>query len=130
MGFVDLGSGRGNAVLAAHLSGLFVRCVGVELLKPLFECANAAWERLRVKHPGDVSFINEDLRGIDLCGYDVIFMSSLTWCDDVLACLASSLTALKAGSQVISLRKLPLNEVEFQLVLQERCLMRGNCSSV
>jgi SAM-dependent methyltransferase len=40
--FLDLGSGSGKAVLSAAFSGMFSRCIGVEILEPLHRLAMQA----------------------------------------------------------------------------------------
>ena len=71
---VDLGSGLGRVVLLAHLvSG--ARACGVELQKPLVDCAMACCAALAL---ADVSFIHANAADVELDGSIFFFYSPFT----------------------------------------------------
>jgi len=119
--FLDLGSGRGKAVLVAAHSKFFVHCVGVELLEPLHVMAVQARERLDSTIRQSIEFFQGNMLTFDVSEFDVVYLSCLTWNDDVLATLSGRLLYLSEGSRVLSLRKFDLPG--FNLVSQGRCSM-------
>ncbi|CAE8711358.1 unnamed protein product [Polarella glacialis] len=89
--FCDLGSGRGRAVLQAHLTTKARRVLGVELSAERHTRARAALDRMRSNGLGDptreVEFCHGDMLEQDLRGVSVVYCASLAFRAEVVETL-------------------------------------------
>jgi hypothetical protein len=74
LGFVDLGSGHGVAVLEAARRGMRARGVELNYSLVLVSRARAALARMRARGPFDASFAHGNLFDFPLAGADVVFV--------------------------------------------------------
>lgn len=125
--FCDCGSGTGKAVMIAHLLFDFEKCVGIELVDPLYNASAKVLKRYerdyRPQLAADVgdrkvimhhaSFLTCDFSNVDL-----IFMNATCFTDDLLEALEQRLNGMKVGSQVITTSK-SLRSPQFQMYHQQ-----------
>ena len=109
--FVDLGSGRGGALLSAALTTP-AQALGVELSRPRHEAAERAVARLAAAAPeaaARIRAVQGDLR-ISPAWHDatVVFMNSACYTPRLMLDVAEALGRwLAPGALVLSIRKLP-----------------------
>lgn len=108
-GFVDLGSGFGLAVLAAHGLFPFRSCYGLELVKEYYDVAlSYADKYMQNEHfhgssaqsecrPEDL-FVHGDIFEHDWSDASVVFCNAVTWPPEVIRQLALRALRLKPGA--------------------------------
>lgn len=123
--FVDLGSGRGNVVLAATLRTAgpapeFSR--GVELMDNRHEAAQAAWERLPAAARARSGLACGDALREDVSAATKIFMCNATFGDELNAAFASSLSPSRAPAlqRLATLAELPAASLEAEGLVLSR----------
>lgn len=132
--FVDLGSGRGNGVIAAHALFPFRECVGIELVP---QYANSGWERAKsyiesenfYKSKGwaqdlDPSsmFIQGDIFEEDWSDASVVFCNAATCSKDLIRDLAYQALKLRKGAifMLMSISKVFPPEAELLKAFDQR----------
>jgi len=115
--FYDLGSGVGNVVIQAALSGKFKKTVGVEVVQERHTMSIEALKRGQTFLPSDteVKFINGDFLSTDFSDADVIYITATAYSKKLLKDLQSRLTPLKPGARIIITDK-QLDHRQFSLV--------------
>lgn len=112
--FFDLGSGAGNACLAAILlePGLSC-CDGIELLPGLHDMS----EKMRTVtgNEGVMSFILGSMLDFDWSGYDVVYAASICFSQELLKGISLKLPMLKKGARYISMVDPELDEATFRV---------------
>eukprot|EP00607_Mallomonas_marina_P005451 CAMPEP_0182426556 /NCGR_PEP_ID=MMETSP1167-20130531/13041_1 /TAXON_ID=2988 /ORGANISM="Mallomonas Sp, Strain CCMP3275" /LENGTH=817 /DNA_ID=CAMNT_0024608059 /DNA_START=38 /DNA_END=2488 /DNA_ORIENTATION=+ len=113
--FYDLGCGAGKAVISAALSGIqFMRCVGLEILPGLCDCARSAISKVKGLHGGNIHNIpmmeirESDILTADWSAADVLYISSICFSDNFMQSILEKCSDLKPGTTLITL-KLPDN---------------------
>merc|ERR1711972_671856 len=122
--FVDLGSGQGHAVLAAHALFPFRSCVGIELVPEIALEAEAALKQYRRRgfaaraaSPCNLSslFVGGDfLRDYDWSGASVVLANAVTWPSKLLHDVARQALRLRRGAVLlVAIRSLPFGDLAF-----------------
>lgn len=113
----DLGSGKGNVVIQAALSGKFKKAVGVEVVQERHEMSLEALKRGQTFLPSDteVKFINGDFLSSDFSDADVIYITATAYSKKLLKDLQSRLITIKLGTRIVITDK-QLNPRQFYLV--------------
>lgn len=104
--FYDLGSGIGNAVISSYLTGLFTKCVGVELLNSLYDASLTAHARLMEFEPAaatQVQFIHADMLTVDFSEADLILFCCPTKDESLRLAVEHKCRNLKTGAIILSL---------------------------
>lgn len=117
--FVDIGSGTGKAVLTAAMSG-FSRCLGVEIVGKLHDCAMTGFARAKGKEglipdSAQIEFIvGDSFANVDKWqGADVIFAPTTCFTDELMEQLSASLKKVKPGAYIINTtRMIKSNDVK------------------
>eukprot|EP00440_Ansanella_granifera_P027704 gb/GFBE01030097.1/.p1 GENE.gb/GFBE01030097.1/~~gb/GFBE01030097.1/.p1 ORF type:complete len:412 (+),score=70.06 gb/GFBE01030097.1/:1-1236(+) len=117
--FVDLGSGRGVAVLTAHALFPFRDCTGVELVPEYNNSARdlAKWyvgegladiaECKKAADPSQMFVEGDILRDFDWSDASVVFANSVTWPPGLIRDVARLALRLRRGSVVLTGKRLP-----------------------
>jgi len=118
-GFVDIGSGAGRAVIAAGCLGGFDWCLGIEVLEPLHEVAEAALASCCKEMPANVQLRCADVRDVEWWGgVSVAFCNAVTWPEDLLTAVGEAAVALRFGARLLVVgRQLPPAVVKGRFVL-------------
>jgi len=107
--FFDLGSGAGKACIAAHLLvPQFSKCVGLELLQGLYDTSLAAAEQMGSPV---VQFVQGDILEYDWFDFDVIFVSSICFSDELMNGIAQRLPRLKTGARFVTMKQVNIPEL-------------------
>lgn len=117
--FYDLGSGIGNAVISSYLTGLFEKCVGVELLDSLYSTSIQAKNRLidyDKKSRNKVNFIHDNILNVDFSDADVVLFCCPTKDEQLRTQMENKFKTLKNGTIIISLIHKFSNEKDFELL--------------
>jgi SAM-dependent methyltransferase len=112
--FYDLGSGIGNAVISAHLTGAFTKCKGIELMKSLYETSILARKRLG-KDDG-VEFVNDNILNVDISEADICLFCCPTKDKKMMDEMEQKFKTLKKGSIILSLIHKFSDEKNFELL--------------
>lgn len=107
--FYDLGSGTGRVIFSMYFLGNFNKCIGIELLEGLYDCAknvksslnDKKYEELKQKET-KVSFINDSFLDVDFLDADLVFINHPTSNEELHKQLEKKLENLKAGAIVIT----------------------------
>lgn len=133
--FVDLGSGRGHAVLAAHCLFAFRSCVGCEIASDVMAGARAAaalYEAsgLAARAPSGLApvFVEGDfLTDFDWSDASVVFANAVTWPRSLIQRIAQQALRLRKGAVLVTaVRALPVDEAPILEAFDlrgEACLM-------
>ncbi len=120
--FYDLGSGTGKAVVLAAMLYDFSRCVGIELLRELWEAAEQVKARYEKEMRQTIEFVNKDFLTCDLSDAGVVFTHSTCFYDELWIKLLEKFRQLPAGARVITVTKSALvpwlellNSAEYQM---------------
>lgn len=125
-GFVDLGSGRGHAVLVAHALFPFRQCVGYEIDQEAMDAAKTAIRQfaqsglvLSAKssaHPLKLLEGSDFLHPANCsnwCSASVVFVNGVTWPSRMFAELGDLALKLKKGSLLLLVaRRLPYDDLQ------------------
>eukprot|EP00746_Dinoflagellata_sp_MGD_P023496 gnl/MRDRNA2_/MRDRNA2_15506_c0_seq1.p1 gnl/MRDRNA2_/MRDRNA2_15506_c0~~gnl/MRDRNA2_/MRDRNA2_15506_c0_seq1.p1 ORF type:complete len:506 (-),score=71.13 gnl/MRDRNA2_/MRDRNA2_15506_c0_seq1:42-1559(-) len=114
--FVDLGSGRGHAVITAHHVLPFLRCTGIELLREMF--LEAEYCKKRYIDSGLASraksscvepvFIQDDFLKYDWSDASVVFCDAVTWPEQIIHHVGALARQLQPGALLLMAgRRLP-----------------------
>jgi len=117
--FYDLGSGVGNVVIQAALSGRFNKTVGVEVVSERYEMSQEALKRAQPLLSNDVGtcFVNGDFLSYDFSDADVIYVYATAYSNRLLKDLQSRLITVKPKTRIIIADK-QLDKKRFSLVDQ------------
>ena len=101
--FIDLGSGTGKATLTAAANHAFSSAAGVEILPPLHEAAQQAFERCNksVLLCPNITFHCADALTFPWTSANVIFVSTTCWTEEMCAKLASDASSLQSGARLL-----------------------------
>ncbi|CAJ1359309.1 unnamed protein product [Effrenium voratum] len=116
--FVDLGSGRGLAVLIAHALFPFRDCVGVEICKEFNDSARslakryadtglAKFSKAKKKLDPTSMFVEGDLRDFDWSDASVAFANCVTWPVTLVAAMARKALRLRVGAVLLTSKRFP-----------------------
>lgn len=117
--FYDLGSGIGNAVISSYLTGMFDKCVGVEVLDSLYNTSLEAKKRLvqiDQKAEKKVEFIHDNILNVDFSDADIVLFCCPTKDENLRTEMENNFKSLKSGSIIISLIHKFENENNFELL--------------
>jgi len=112
--FVDLGSGMGKAVFAAHLYFQFGTCLGIEFLEDLHDeankCARAFDNEVKgmfdeAKRAQRIAFENKNFMHAHWKDADVVFVSCTSFGDETMAGISKKCEQLKPGARIITLTR-------------------------
>jgi len=123
--FVDLGSGMGKAVFAAHLYFQFGTCIGIEFLDDLHATAN----NFAKGFDNEIKMLFDDSKRAQRIAFehknfmhamwkdaDVVFVAATAFDDDIMAAISKKCELLKPGSRIITLTR--------QLVNSDACAFK------
>ena len=103
--FIDLGSGDGRVPIWASTYG-FKNSDGVEL-SPLRH--NIATNHLKKINSNNINFYNNDILNHNISNYDLMYMSSLCFNEDILKKIAEKIDIEgKINSMIVSSKEMPL----------------------
>jgi len=117
--FYDLGSGIGNAVISSYLTGVFDRCVGVELLDTLYAASLEAkknLEKIDKNSNGHIRFVHDNILNVDFSDADVLLFCCPTKDETIRKKMEEKFTMLKAGSIIMSLIHVIEDKNNFELL--------------
>lgn len=117
--FYDLGSGVGNAVISSYLTGMFEKCVGVELLDSLYETSLIAKERLiniDKNAKNRVNFIHDNIVNVDFSDADIVLFCCPTKDEDLRFAMEKKFLSLKSGAIILSLIHNFKNNKDFEIL--------------
>ncbi|MDR3289794.1 MAG: hypothetical protein LBT02_00735 [Rickettsiales bacterium] len=112
--FYDLGSGIGNAVISAYLTGAFEKCVGVELMDSLYKTSMEA--KSRMQENSNIIFINDNILNINVVDADIVLFCCPTKDEKLRYEMEKKFITLKSGSVILSLIHKFKNEKDFELI--------------
>ncbi|CAE7338294.1 CPK12 [Symbiodinium pilosum] len=121
--FVDLGSGRGHALLAAHAFFPFRKCCGYEIDEEAFDAAEMSARQyirsglaLQARSAAlpHKMFVQADfISKPNWTDSSVVFVNGVTWPKELLAATATLALRLKPGSVIIVVaRRFPVDNME------------------
>ncbi len=119
--FYDLGSGTGKAVILASFLFDFSRCIGVEILKELYQTSLQVLNRynteIQLNHQyGSVAeFINANFLDYDFSDGDIFFMHSTCFDDHLMIDISRKLEQVRKNTRVITVTK-TLDSPSFSLL--------------
>lgn len=126
--FYDLGSGTGKAVILASLLFGFSKCIGIEVLKDLYETSRGILVRLQTEVAPylnldqRVEFRNEDFLHSDFSDANIIFAHSTCFYDELWENLVRKLEKVRRGTRIITVTRtinseviLPMFSDEYQM---------------
>ena len=137
--FYDLGSGVGKALVAASLLGSFSECIGIEILKPLFDLSlklvevyNESFTSHILANP-DLFTILPPIKSVlgDILKYDwtnasLIFVNSTCFSDEMVREVSEA--QVQVGTLAISLTK-PLSATSWtQLEVARKAMSWGEAT--
>lgn len=117
--FYDIGSGIGNAVIAAYLTDVFEKCVGVEIMRSLYDASKMAKKRLQSMCSDAcdrVLFVNDNALNVDFSDADMALFCCPTKDEKLRYEMENKFKNLKNGSIIISLIHKFKNEMDFELL--------------
>ena len=106
--FIDLGSGNGRCCIGVSLlfSDKLSLCCGIELLPSLHNIADNALEQLNSTHPNiqctPCEFILGDFVKFDWHNYNIVYMNSTMYSNELMIQLSRLCERLSLGSYVIT----------------------------
>lgn len=112
--FYDLGSGTGKAIFLAHWFFEFKKCIGIELLDPLYNASVEALkkyeEEIRPKlhnklEHSQIQLIHGDILKMDYSDADIVFVNSTCFQEDLMNALDEKLECLRPNAHIITLSK-------------------------
>ena len=132
--FVDLGSGLGKAVFAAHLFFPFGMSVGIEFLEDLHRSAEQALQKFdsqirtlldESKRSQRISFENKNLLHAQWKDADVVFFSASSFSDATIESVSAKCAQLKPGARIITIvrRLVDPDELLFKEIDRVHCQM-------
>jgi predicted RNA methylase len=115
--FYDLGSGKGNVVIQAALSGKFKKTIGIELVQERHAMSVEALKRGQPFIPPEteVRFINGDFLSTDFSDGDIIYITATAFSKKLIKNLQMRLNNLKPGTRLIITDK-QLDQKQFSLI--------------
>ena len=117
--FYDLGSGIGNAVISSYLTGLFDKCVGVELLDTLYKTSLKAHKRLidiDKNAEKNIKLIHDNILNVDFYNADIILFCCPTKDENIRNKIEEKFKNLKSGAIIMSLIHKFKDEKDFELL--------------
>lgn len=117
--FYDLGSGIGNAVITSYLTGIFDKCIGVELLDTLYKTSLTVKKRLvkfDKKAEKSVNFIHGNILNVNFSDADIILFCCPTKDENIREKIEEKFKNLKSGTIIMSLIHKFKNEKDFELL--------------
>ena len=118
--FYDLGSGIGNVVIGAYLTGNFQKCVGIELLDSLYSLSLKAKQNINSIDKNSIDkiyFEHNNLMYADISKADVVYFSCPTKNDELRTKMEEKFTKdLKSGTLIFSLIHVFNNKTDFELI--------------
>lgn len=136
--FYDLGCGAGKAVFAVALTFELQKCVGVELLTPLFELCRrqlTSFDQLIAQddyftdHSYQITFFNDDLLNVDMSDASIVFINATGFFGELWESIVNKLLQLPQGCRIIlTSKKLP--EDAFHLLDESMRLMSWGMNSL
>jgi len=136
--YYDLGCGGGKAVFAAALTYQLNKCVGIELLTPLYNLCTRQLNHFEqlindnayfTDHSYQIEFINDDLLAIDISDADIVFINATGFFGELWDSIVNKIIQLKPGCRIIiTTKKLPL--IEFELIEESMRLMSWGMNSL
>eukprot|EP00930_Biecheleria_cincta_P040789 TRINITY_DN27938_c0_g1_i1.p1 TRINITY_DN27938_c0_g1~~TRINITY_DN27938_c0_g1_i1.p1 ORF type:complete len:719 (+),score=118.69 TRINITY_DN27938_c0_g1_i1:49-2205(+) len=115
--FVDLGSGRGLAVITAHALFPFLNCVGVEIVPECVASARALAQRYidlglsqSAKAQCDPAqlFVEGDLANdLDWSDASVVFVNCVTWPANMIKLVTHRALSLQRGAVLLTTKRFP-----------------------
>merc|ERR1711907_49642 len=123
--FVDLGSGMGKAVFAAHLYFQFSTCIGIEFLDELHAAANNFAKTFdneikmlfdEGKRVQRIAFEHKNFMHALWKDADVVFIAATAFDDAIMATISKKCELLKPGSRIVTLTR--------QLVNSDACAFK------
>ena len=102
--FVDLGSGYGHAVLAAHALFPFRSCSGCDVVAEYVRCSLEQARRYRagaVAGAGALNFVEADLTSFDWSAASVVFCHAVLWPPALLRDVAERAILLQPGALIV-----------------------------
>ncbi|MDR2526381.1 MAG: hypothetical protein LBC92_00705 [Rickettsiales bacterium] len=112
--FYDIGSGIGNVVISAYLTGVFDKCVGVEIMDSLYNISLQAKNKMR--ESDGVSFINANMLDVDILDADLVLFCCPTKDENIRAQMEKKFKTLKSNSIILSLIHIFNNKDDFELL--------------
>lgn len=130
--FVDLGSGIGKAVFAAHLYFQFGTSKGIEFLEELHHTANGYARSFdnemkmlfdEVKRAQRLEFENKNFMHANWKDADVVFCVCTAFNDELMAAISKKCELLKPGARIITLtRQLVQSDAQaFKEINRQHC---------
>ena len=123
--FYDLGSGTGRAIVVAHASEDFSKCIGIEVSRSLYRASMTIqnkynrWCNPRLQHEAvPIALLCDSFLDVDWSDGDVCFANSTCFDVDLMRALSIKAEALQSGSLFITFTK-PLLSVAFSIVRKE-----------
>jgi SAM-dependent methyltransferase len=113
--FYDLGSGIGNAVISAYLTGAFKKCVGVELMKSLYQTSMEIKEKIS-PIDDEIIFINDNILNVDFSDADIVLFCCPTKDDKLRSAMEKKFKILKSNTIILSLIHKFTNSKDFELL--------------
>lgn len=117
--FYDLGSGIGNAVISSYLTGIFDKCIGIELLDTLYETSLKAHKKLidiDKSAKNNVKFIHDNILNVNFSDADIILFCCPTKDENLRKEMEKKFKSLKKGTIIMSLIHKIENENDFELL--------------
>lgn len=117
--FYDLGSGIGNTVISSYLTGLFDKCVGVELLDTLYETSMNVYQKLidiDKNSQKKIKFIHDNILNVNFSDADIVLFCCPTKDEDMRRKMENKFKSLKKGAVIMSLIHKFENESDFELL--------------
>jgi len=116
--FVDLGSGMGKAVFAAHLYFQFGICKGIEFLDPLHSVANENMKSFdkeirgmfdEQKRSQRLEFLHKNFMHANWKDGDVVYVACTAFGDDLMKSISKKCEQLKPGARIVTLTRQLIN---------------------
>lgn len=109
--FYDLGSGNGKVIIQTAYETPVKKAVGIELSPTRFKQANEVKTKLPKDMANRVVFKEEDIVNSNISDATVIFMCSTCFPDSLMNTLAKKFLKLRPGTTILSLKRLPTNDL-------------------
>jgi len=112
--FVDLGSGLGKAVFAAHLYFQFGVCKGIEFLDELHHTASACATSFvaevkmlfdEAKRAQRIEFEHKNFMHANWKDADVVYIGATAFGDELMAAISKKCELLKPGARIVTLTR-------------------------
>lgn len=117
--FYDLGSGIGNAVISSYLTGIFEKCVGIELLDTLYETSLKAHKKLielDKNSKKNIQFIHDNILNVNFSDADILLFCCPTKDEELRKKMEIKFKELKKGAIILSLIHKIENNKDFELL--------------